>query len=237
MIKLFFIFFIAWSATSDNLRATTVSTPAQRSVAIVGVGLRYYLENGGKLPVSGLHDFDKFVELERVETGLKKELDELVTLVQEPFPETARPNDPGLWVIFAISSNEISEDRRRGTGRYIVRVFGNRRVSNQWVSEKWAKAYFELKGLELPNKGLWKLTGAMDLYPPNSGGEPNTDPPLPTPNQNQTPPKSSEEEINQEMLFEPKSESSNPWSIGLCVSGIVVLIAILYLWKRSGQKK
>ena len=138
-------------------QAATVSTPASRITSGVAFALTRIQEQHGQKKSVEIQDLGAFLNLDRMNEEAQGSLESRITLFGDRGPVQ------GQELILAITSDQISEDRRASIGRYVVWGKGDA-IDVRWESEETVSAIFAQSKIALPNKGVWKQPDTRAIY-------------------------------------------------------------------------
>jgi hypothetical protein len=152
-IRASLIAFLLWAACTYGL-AESISTPASTaSTAIANALTLYQKEHDGSFPKSLKELNGRYLNLDQVEQMLPGLADERFLVLGDSTVEMVSPNPNELFTtgrMVAVIKMPVSEDRRRGIGRYVVWQDDANRLRVSWLDEAIVATQFRKAGIPLP---------------------------------------------------------------------------------------
>ncbi|TLD71886.1 hypothetical protein FEM03_03940 [Phragmitibacter flavus] len=209
----------------------TESTPAFRISADVQWALMRIRKDGGNLKSVSIHDLGKHLNLEMMKSEARSDPAARIELFGNRGPKR------GTEQVLMITKNQITEDRRTESGRYVV-WDASGKITLTWENEEDIRTLFVQNNMELPNAGIWKQPDLIDLRESALRDAPaskeNPQPEAPSHKNNTiSPPQSSAKPTLvvpavTKQAVEEKADSIWPWIAG----GILLLLAAGFTLKR-----
>lgn len=157
---------------------TTVSTPAQSASSGLKSALEIYVnQNDGALPQNWTILSEFFLKRENppsiegrpyILRALDKQvggkIENSFDLVLQHNVQMVRPNPNEIFhggTIVAVITSPVSEDRRKGNGRYVIWRDTKGSFHSSWLDESVIQAQFERAGLSLPVGPILKQPSAL----------------------------------------------------------------------------
>jgi len=166
--RLSILFLIVMFWTSAN--GTTQNTAASGLIASLRNVMSRYFSNGGDVNSLSMDEIINQINRDGADAKARAMFLEHLIILGSSGPVDMATNAR----MIALTSEEIIEDRRDSSGRYVIWLQDGEVMWN-WESEDHVKALLASAHLPLPNKGVWTQAKSVAVGPRYTGQ--NIDPP------------------------------------------------------------